>query len=160
MRRMEKKAMSEWISYVLLVGFTVALAAFVYVWMTGYTSQSAQSVKERAYDSDLCDSLGVSVAACMNSSPSQNLYINVTNRGDLRITKLTFRFFQSEMPVSEIEIDSIINPQHTKNFSISQVNFTGVVNGSIKVEVIPETSKDNILVVCREKAGDSYFSKC
>jgi len=157
---MRKKAASEWISYVLLIGFTVALAAFVYSWMTGYTSNSVQEVKERIYNSDLCDSIGVSVTACLNSSSSQTLYINVTNRGDLRITKLLFRFFQSEMPVSDAEFDSVINPQHSKNFSASQVNLTGAVNSTTKVQVVPETTKDNLLVVCSDKKGEAYFRNC
>ena len=79
---MNRKAASVWISYVLLMGFVVALAAFVYIWMTGYTTESTQDIKERVFNSEMCDLMGVSVDACINSSASQNLYINVTNRGD------------------------------------------------------------------------------
>jgi len=160
MKKIRKKAASEWISYVLLIGFTVALAAFVYAWMTGYTTKSVTDVKERVYNSDLCDSLGVSAIACLNSSSSQNLYINVTNRGDLRITKLLFRFFQSEMPVSDIEIDTIIKPQQTKSFNASQLNITGQLNSSFRVDVVPETEKEKVLVVCKDKKGEAYFKNC
>jgi hypothetical protein len=161
---MNKKAVSPWIAYVLLIGFVVALSAFVYSWITGYTVQTTEDVKERIYNSDLCDSLGVSMVACINTSTSQDLYINVTNRGDLRITKLVFRFIQmrntSVEDIYDIEIDNILKPQHTKNLSAEQLNLTWEVDGETIVEAIPATEKENFLIVCNNRKGEALFQTC
>lgn len=162
---MNKKAVSPWIAYVLLIGFVVALSAFVYSWMTGYTEDTANDVKERNYNTEICDLMGISVVACINASTSQDLYINVTNRGDLRTTKLIFRVLQlSNTTVSDIfdiEIDSIIKPGSTKNFSAAQLNLTGrPVNGNTKVEVVPGTVKEDFLVICSDRKGEAFFGNC
>ena len=161
---MRKKGVSLWISYVLLIGFVVALAAFVYVWMTGYTTKSVADVKERVFNNELCDSIGVSVVGCSSTSTSQNLYINVTNRGDLRITGLVFRFLQlsgtAVQNIFAVEVDRVIKPQDTKIFNATQLNLTWIVNNETKVEVVPETEKDSILVVCNDKKGEAFFRSC
>ena len=161
---MRKKGVSEWVSYVLLTGFVVVLAAFVYSWMTSYTTQTTSDVKERVFNSELCDLMGVSVNACINTSTSQSLYINVTNRGDLRTTRLVFRFLQlngtSIQDMYDIETDSIVKPQYTKSFNATMLNLTWLVNSGTKVEVVPATEKEGFLVVCSEKKGEAYFHSC
>jgi len=161
---MNKKAESLWISYVLLVAFVVALSAFTYSWMTAYTSDTSEEIKERVFNSELCDSLGVSVTACLNTSTSQDLYINVTNRGDLRITKLIFRLIQtSGSSVSDmhvIEIDSVIKPQGTKSFAAAQLNLTFEVGNGTLAEVVPVTEKEGFLIVCSSRKGEAFFRKC
>jgi hypothetical protein len=161
---MRKKAVSEWISYVLLTGFVVVLAAFIYSWMTGYTTETTADVKERVFNSELCDIISISVTACINSSTSQSLYINVTNRGDLRTTKLIFRFLQlsntSIQNLYDAEIDTVIKPQYSKNISATQLNLTWVVNSNTKVDVVPAMQKDDVLVVCNDRKGEAYFENC
>ena len=77
---------------------------------------------------------------------------------------LVFRFLQlSNTSVQDIyvfETDSIIKPQYTKRFNASALNLTWSVNSNTKVEVVPETIKENILVVCNDKKGEAYFRNC
>ncbi len=161
---MRRKAISPLIGYVLLVGFVVALAAFVFSWMSGFSEDSTSDIKERVFDAELCDSMGVSVIACINSSTSQNLYINVTNRGDLRTTKLIFRFIQlrntSIQDLLVSEINTTIKPQNTKNFSAEQLTLSWEVNDQTQVEVVPATEKEDFLIVCDERKGEAVFENC
>ena len=161
---MNKKSVSEWISYVLLTAFVVALAAFVYIWMVNYTTETTIDVKERVYNSELCDSMGVSVGACLNTTTSQSLYINVTNRGDLRITKIVVRFLQtansSVSTLYDIEFDSVIKPQDSRIFNNTQLNLNWTANQDTKVEVVPETEKEDFLIVCNDRKGEAYFRAC
>ena len=161
---MNKKSVSEWLSYVLLTAFVVALAAFVYMWMTNYTIQTTTDVKERVYNSELCDSMGVSIEACLNTTASQSLYINVTNRGDLRITKIVVRFLQtansSITNLYDIELDSVIKPQYSRIFNNTQLSLNWTANPDTKVEVVPETEKEGFLIVCNDRKGETYFKTC
>lgn len=161
---MKKNAVSPWISYVLLIAFVVALGAFVYNWLTDYSVRSVADVKERVFNSELCDLSGVSVEACLNSSTSQDLYINVTNRGDLRIDKLIFRFLKtSGSSVEDIyvfELDSVIKPQFTKSFKAVDLNLTMDVDSNTTIEVVPGKVQENILVICDDKKGEAYFRNC
>ncbi len=161
---MNKKAVSPWIAYVLLIGFVVALGAFVYSWVSGYAGDATVDIKERTYNSELCESLGVSVTACINSSTSQDLYINVTNRGDLRETKLIFNFLKmSGNSVSEIysiEVNTSLKPQYSKIFDAEDINLTWTPDTSTLVEVVPGTEKDDFEIICSERAGEASFENC
>jgi len=148
---MDKKAASVWISYVLLVGFAVAMAAFMYSWMSGYTSEKTVEIKERVYNSELCNSVAASITAC---NISQNLYINVTNRGDIRISQLIFRLENSSDYVFQ-EINTTIKPQGTKSFNFTQMK---VVNAT--AEVVPAAVKEKFLIVCTEKKASAGVASC
>lgn len=161
---MKKKAISEWVSYVLLTAFVVAMAAFVYMWMTNYTSETTSDVKDRVYNTELCDSMGVSVDACLNTTTSQSLYINVTNRGDLRTTKIIVRFLQtansSLTNLYDVELDTVIKPQYSRTFNTTLLNLTWTANSDTLVEVVPATEKEGFLVVCNDRKGEAYFKVC
>ena len=146
---MNKKAVHVWISYVILIGFVVALAAFLYTWMIDYSSEKSLEIKERVYDTELCDSIAASMTAC---NISQTLYINVTNRGDIRINQLVFRLENDNGYVFE-EINTTIKPKNTKNFSFSNVKFTNVAVG-----VVPATFKDNAIIICTEKEAKAELT--
>jgi len=152
---MNKRGADAWISYVLLVGFTVALAAFMYSWMTGFSSDKSIEIKERVYNVELCDSLSVSVTACNVSS--QALNINVTNRGDIRINQLIFRQYSiNGTDYFFTEKNITIKPGNTESFSNFPNNITNVI-----VDVIPATIKDKFLIVCTErKAMASNIASC
>src|SRR3989338_2820217 len=148
---MHKKAASEWISYVLLTGFVVAIAAFLFVWMTGFASEKAVEIKGRVFDTELCGSVAASITAC---NISQNLYINVTNRGDIRISQLIFRLENNTGYVFN-ETNTTIKPKNTKSF-----NFTQIKVNNTTAEVVPATIKEEFLVVCTEKKAAAEIRSC
>ncbi|MEM4337125.1 MAG: hypothetical protein QXG86_03920 [Candidatus Woesearchaeota archaeon] len=148
---MHKKAEGSWISYVLLVGFVVALGAFLYGWMSDFSSEKTIEIKERVYNSELCDSIATSINAC---NISQTLYINVTNRGDIRITHLIFRLENTTDFLFQ-EVNTTIKPRNTKIF-----NFTNIKIENSTPEVIPATTKEGFLIICTEKKAKTQVRSC
>jgi len=148
---MNKKSQDAWISYVLLVGFTVAIAAFMYQWMTGFSTDKTIEIKERVYNSELCGSIAASMTAC---NSSQTLNINVTNRGDIRINQLIFRLENTTGYIFP-EYNVTIKPQATKSF-----NFTQMKVANTTPEVVPATIKDKFLIVCSEKKASAVIVNC
>jgi hypothetical protein len=85
-----KKAISDWISWVMITLLMVTLGVFVYRWSTEYAKSTAGDLESRAYSSD-CDSVAIEVVdACQNDD---TLNINVANKKDIRIDKVMFNFF-------------------------------------------------------------------
>ena len=148
---MNKRGADVWISYVLLVGFTVALAAFIYSWMTGFSIEKTTEIKERIYDADICGSVAISINAC---NSSQTLYINITNRGDIRINQLIFRL-DNGTDYTSFEINTTIKPQNSETF-----NFTNVKIINATPDVVPATFKDKYDVVCTDKKAMSAVANC
>ena len=85
----------------------------------------------------------------MNISTSpKSLYINITNRNDLRVRQLIFRLYKdfegSEIETQEINIT--IKPQFKKelilNTTLSNVSY---------LDVVPATTKEETLHVCTDR---------
>ncbi len=147
---MNKKGVSLWIEFVLLMGFAVALSIFLNNWMKDYTTETTQNIKDRHYSTELCDSVAVSIdGACQANSTPINLYINVTNRGNLRITKQILRIYDNLTTLANwevIESTQIIKPARMKRISnISSLDSVGYI------ELVPVTAKGDLEIVCPEK---------
>jgi len=145
-----KKAVSLWLSFILLTAFLVALSAFMFKWMTEFTTESTISVKERAENSELCNLISASIdEVCFNTTTSpKSLYINITNRNDLRIRQLIFRLYK-DLSGSEIETKEVnvtIKPQYKKSLTINTT-----LSNITYVEVIPATIKDETLHLCTDR---------
>lgn len=147
---MNKRGVSLWIEFVLLMGFAVALSIFLNDWMRDYTTNTAETIVERHYNTELCDGIAVSIdAACQANSTPINLYINVTNRGNLRITKQIVRIYDNITTLANwevIENTQLIRPGRMKRISnISSLDYIGYI------ESVPVTEKGDLEIVCSEK---------
>lgn len=156
-----KRGISEWISFVLLIGFIVVISAFMADWMTGFAKSSSQNIQQRTYDTSICESIAISEDACSFSSQPQTLYINITNRQDLNIDALIFRLYQgADFEIQEMNLTNPIKP--TKPWEKSrtlQVNASNITNVDT-VEAIPEHFKDNYIVVCTKKVATATVLNC
>lgn len=138
-----KKGIEAWISWVLIVGFSVAVGALVMRFMTGFTTSTVEEMIERDNQQTLCDSAAISVKAiCQNT---QVLNINVSNNGNMRVEELLFRMY-----------DIYNMPQVTyKNLTINteKTLSVGVVKqGVIKqAEIMPVVNEGRKRYICQNK---------
>ncbi len=152
---MNKRGISLWIEFVLLMAFAVGLSIFLNNWMKDYTLKTTETIKERNYNTELCDGVAISIdAACQSNSTQSNstpinLYINVTNRGNLRITKQILRIYDNITTLANWEVHEntlLIKPGRMMRISnTSSLDYVGYI------EVVPVTEKGDLEIVCAEK---------
>jgi hypothetical protein len=148
-----KKGVSAWISWVLLVAFMVSLSAFMYTFLSGFTKDSIEDVKEKVIDSKVCDSVGVSVSACLKNS--NLITVTIKNVNYITVDKVSIDMF-----------DVFDRPQQkTKEFKLVSGNlkkFDILKDGIIKeIHVVPAIYKDGKAIYCSNKEVGVYdISSC
>jgi FlaG/FlaF family flagellin (archaellin) len=148
-----RKAISPWISWVLLVAFAIILSALMYNFMVDYTESSTDDIKKIVYNTDECRMVSVNIdSACLSS---QVLNITLQNRNYIRIDTLDFRYYAGRVPLHTNQTNLSMNPNRVKVVSLD----TGVTSVT-RVEVIPHIVKDNTDVICAEKTVQSTVSTC
>jgi len=149
-----KKALSEMISYVLLIVIAVVLSVIVYAYIKVYIPKSKPSCQE-----DI--SLILNDYLC-NVSKGQ-LFVSLTNKGLFKVDGAYIRLGNSSIKrqVNEnsfyfYEKDAIgLNPGNTYSRSY-KINFA---RGSYNLEIVPIDIVENKVVVC-EKAVISQPIEC
>jgi len=161
-RSVNKRGVSIYISWVLLMAFVVILSTVMFSFMRGYAETSAEQIKERALSTLECDVAAVTIDyACQNT---QNLYINVTNRGDIRIKEMLFRSYDLyyEPQVDEIDVSLLIGKYNSKEINLVK---RGAVKKIRKIEVVPILLSEGIRIICENKVsyyplGDEMIPDC
>jgi len=156
---MSKKGISQWMSFVLITAFAVVLSVFMYDWMTGYSSDVTDDIKEDSYDTDICNSVAVSIDdACFDGTGTPKLLnTNITNRHDLRVTKLLFRLYK-DTSVSDFEITELdigVRPKLTREVSVNTT-----LSDVTYVEVIPGTEKKGFDQLCSNRIATADVVPC
>lgn len=128
-----KKAIAEWISWVLLLTFVIFLGTTVFYWMEDYTRGRVDELKKRAQTSDKCDFVGIELSDVIEKN-AQTLNMKVTNRYNLGINQLVITLFDSENnPLYSNTTNITLKPNATKsidipkNFSVSVVQAVPVI---------------------------------
>ena len=146
-----------WISWVLLVAFSVILAAITSTWLQNYAKDSASRADDQVQRSDTCELLGVSIDfVCQRTTSPKSLNMNLTNRKDLKIDRFVIRVYNNSEFQSSATLNTIIKPQITKNVT---VNTTTDVD---YVEVVP-VRIDNVknkTIMCAEQLAKATVIAC
>ncbi len=139
-----KKAMAEWISWVLVIGLGVLLSIVVYYWMVERTNVSTEQMQTVVYDSSECSSVGINIdAVCQDT---QVLYINLSNTDNLAVNALFFRMLTIFGDVSSKEINVTIKSGRTEALAV-------IKEGTLKkLDVLPVTMAGQKRVVCSARA--------
>ncbi len=153
----QKKGVSGWIAWVLILAFVVSLSAFMYDFMIDYTESSTEGVKKVVYDTDECRSVSISIESACQDISSQVLNITLQNRNYIRVKKMNFRMFNpSKKPLLFNTTNTTLNPNRKKTINIP--TSTDIIG---YVEVIPIVIRDNLEIVCGErKATYDGVSSC
>jgi hypothetical protein len=148
-----KRAESIWISYILLMGFSVVLGTMVYVWIVDYVKSSGEDVKKVVYNYADCDYISVSIdGACV---ASQILNMNVTNRNNLRVDALIIHVFDASGLPKVIELNVTIKPGKQKELKIAPN-----ISNAASVQAVPVMYKGNMVIICNDKKTASSVAAC
>ncbi len=149
----DRRAVSAWISWVLLVTFAIVLSAFMYNFMISYTEDSTDDMKKVVYNTDECRMVSINIeSACM---ASQVLNITLQNRNYIRITGMDFRFYNGRIPLHTNKTNITMNPNRIKGIELD-VGLTTVT----MVEIIPHVYKDRVDIICADKKIATDVSTC
>lgn len=137
----KKKGLESYISWVLLLGLTVALSVFMFSWINSHAESSVEDMEERA-DTSACDDAGLSLKGiCQNT---QTLNMNITNIRELAISRINFRFFDLYDNQDSRSLNITIRPGDTERIEI-------IKQGTLKqAEIIPVITLENSIITCKK----------
>ncbi len=146
MRNINKKGISPLIATVLLIGFTVALAAFVITWGGEFVQNTVQDTEERSNRATKCvNDLNFEIEKVTCGAGKT---IVIDNRGNIDIKNIAFRFFDTTGANTGSEFFSAAN---INKYEVKTLTLTNVVPVSTnKVEALATIVIDGLDVVCSE----------
>lgn len=123
-----KKAISPLIATVLLIGFTVALAAVIMTWGQGFTKKITGETETTTEQALTCTKLNfeISSADCTGNT------ITITNNGNTEIKSLKLRIYKST--AVDVEDSSTL----IGGFDVKDITLTTTLDTTVtKIEAIP-----------------------
>ena len=151
---MKKNGISPLIATVLILGFTVALAAIIMTWGTGFVKKMQESTEETANIQVVCatDVVFNVKSACWGDDEYN---VVISNDGKTDIIKWRFRIYYSDTNVtSSAEIIEPILKFGLQSIPIGDNNAT-MVQGAKKIEAIPIIKPSGTEITCAQNI-DSY----
>ncbi len=149
---MNKKGISPLIATVLILGFTVALAAVIMTWGTSFTKDMQKTTKETADIQVVCATdVDFDIkSVCYNEPNSYKILIQ--NDGTENIIKWKFRVFEDDTKAESVDSSTSVSA-----FGLGQITITtsGGLDAVRKIEAIPIIQKSGSEVVCSQTV-DSY----
>jgi len=140
---MNKKAISLWISWILILALAITLSAFMYVWITSTTETATESFKY-IYDRSECDNVALMIEACKQA---QTLYINVSNKLLLAVDGLIFRIHYSDYSSTTTNISVKLSPGEKKDYTVAYDSAKTLT----ALEVIPVIQTEDFRIICRSR---------
>lgn len=103
-----KRGISPLIATVLLIGFTVALAAMVMTWGSGFIKKTTENTEAQASSTLKCASeLAFEITGVTCNANKGINSIKVDNRGSLEIRAIKFRIISAEQTTVDDKQDSL-----------------------------------------------------
>jgi flagellin-like protein len=158
---MKKKGISPLIATVLIIGFTVALAAVIMTWGTGFTKRMQESTEETSDVQITCatDVVFDVKSACEDTGKGAGYYkLTIANNGNIDIAKFQVRLYESADAVTTKEYDfSTTGGTGISKFGIeSQSVDSGLGAAPVKkIEAIPVISTNGKTITCAQNI-DSF----
>ena len=142
-----KKGISPLIATVLIIGFTVALAAVIMTWGTRFTRDVQKSTAESAAANVDCskDVILEIIGVCRDASTSEYL-IMVSNEGVAEISDLYVKMYRSD---TDVESDTSIRDPVVPKFESKRIITKAMTTGAVKrIEMIPSIMVKGNKVTC------------
>lgn len=135
-----KKAVSVWVSYVMLTALVVSLGVIVLNWSKSTTQETVDDIVERGDALTTCSATGIDVRdLCQNT---QSLNMNVTNTNEVKLEALWASIFDIYNRPQTSSVNITIQPQKTKAVDLLK---QGIVK---RVELSPVVSKSGKKIKC------------
>jgi|SRR3989344_3766592 len=147
---LNKKGISPLIASILLIGFTVALAAIVITWGSGFVERITKGTEEKTTKSIVCISdlnFEIRKVDCATKS------IVIDNKGNIGIKGLRLRFFD----VSGNSKGSA-DTEPINNFEVKTISLTAIPASTSKVEALAIIDIDGLNVTCSDSIKSKAFS--
>jgi len=138
-----KKADSQYISWILLLGLTIMLSYLLYNWSLKQAEQASQEI-EKSADPLVCEELGFSIdGICQNI---KTLNFNVTNSNNVEITgfiiKTTGLYPEDRDYLYSAIVNVKVSPGDTEKLSVLKKSTLS------QVEITPFTTKNKKDIYC------------
>ena len=165
MRYLNKRGISPLIATILLIGFTVALAAVVITWGSGFVDRITSGTEDRTTRAIICTSdlnFDILKVTCDTNPADPAAGVStviVDNKGDIAITGLVLRFFKDNGDSA-----GVVNTESVDAFEVKTINlYPGTVPqklipaGTTKVEALATIDLDSN-VTCADTPKEKIFS--
>ena len=148
---MEKRGISPLIATVLIVGFTVALAAVIFTWGINFTKDTTERTTQQANLVQRCGEMSFDVkASCADGKID---YVQVTNRQDINIQAFYLRI-SNDQDTEGYDLNS--TDDMLKGFGVKKYTRDfSKISSPTKVEVIGALKLDTDIVFCNEYVRES-----
>lgn len=100
------KGISPLIASVLLIGFTVAVAGLVSVWLTSFTRTTTGTISDQGTEQVVCSFGGVGLSSLVFRDTSKNLTGNIENTGTVNIGEITLQLLYGNATIRTIYLCS------------------------------------------------------
>jgi hypothetical protein len=150
--KMNKKGVSAFISWALIILLVVILSAMLFSWYLKRVQSSTDTLEEISND-ELCNKVGVTIEnLCQNT---QSLYINITNIRDIAINQIVFGFTDIYSYPETKKKNITIDPAETASIDILK-------QGTLKeVEVTPVLFLEGKSFYCKNsKVHKTNIKQC
>lgn len=138
-----KKGIAVWISWVLLVAFSVLIGSLVLQFSKSHTTKTVDDLTEKGEILTLCQETGLAVNSYCQKT--QTLNMNVTNNNNLKVSAVMVRGFDIYNNPQGGERNISIEPEKTKSIAV-------VKQGVLKrAEVMPMIIVGKKRVVCQSR---------
>lgn len=138
-----KRGVSAWISWVLLIAFSVMVGTMVLQWTRGHTTETVDDLVAKGDILTRCQETGISVDSYCQKT--QTLNINVTNNNNRKVDALIVRGFDIYNNPHGGEKNISLDPQKTKSVEVVK---QGVLS---RAEVMPVVFMGKKRVVCQSR---------
>ena len=156
----KKKGISPLIATILIIGFTVALAAVIMTWGQSFTKSITKGTESTTNEQLACANdvkFNIGDACSSESAPGADDEIQVTigNDGNKQLESLAVRFFTAANDVQVVTVNTPLAAFAIRTDILGGLN---LASGIKKVEVIPVVKVGDSLITCSnsfESFGDN-----
>lgn len=156
---MEKRGISPLIATVLILGFTVALAAIIMTWGTGFTKKIQEQTEETSSIQITCATDVVfDIKSACEAATDGEYKITIANNGNKKIDGFQIRFYKALDNVLTKNYDFDLNSDGIEAFGIeSDTEASGYTGNKevYQIEVIPKITVGSKSITCAQNI-DSF----
>ena len=153
MKKSNKRGISPLIATVLLIGFTIALAAIIFSWISSFTEERAGKTAEIVKSEVGCaTSIEIGVEkACVDGT---GIHFILENRENNDIEGFVVRLEQGDN-ADVIEVDQRLGALEVTNIDILPQN----INIPESAVIVPKLKVDGKVALCQEKAIEVFITQ-
>jgi flagellin-like protein len=117
-----KKGISPLIAEVLLIGFTIAVAAIVILWATGFTRTSTKTIGTQAETQIACTYAGIDFYGSVTyNSTSKLLFGYLRNTGNVPLGNISFQILYNNGTETRNLLIDVLLPSNLASFYFDNI---------------------------------------